>query len=98
MRQNVSEGFEVIEGLKTSKTSIFSASSKIIPIDFQGERIYKLVSTDFLFMSADVSVENPQTWNQFVYLIDFQYTLTITSILKFLENLEPLEFLGDEFF
>ena len=43
-----------------------------IPIDFQSEKILKCISTDFLRMSVNVSVE--RLWNAYSYLqlIDLQ--------------------------
>ena len=37
-----------------------------IPIDFQGESILQTISTDFLRMSVNVSVE--RLWNAYSYL------------------------------
>ena len=46
--------------------------SKNIPIDFQGEKILRLISTDFWEMSLDASVESPQKILLMNQVVDFQ--------------------------
>ena len=50
---------------------------KNIPIDFQGEWIYKLIPADFLEMSVNVSAENiaceSSCWFSIALLLEYNY-------------------------
>ena len=55
--------FEMMENLDNPENLILYSEN--IPIDFQGETILQRISTDFLRMSVNVSVERP--WRSMNY-------------------------------